>query len=343
MKMMQPDEESFIESRINEAETYRSMGLLKESIGVLEKILSDMPSLDPQSTQNIKKKIELLKKEISGHETSDSQGFSTEDISLIKETLSRNEELPAILDSAFAFKELGLYGDAISEYEKLLYLECPLSKIIPEIAECLLRIDTPAQVLKRVQKMLSDRRLGRRRGVQFTFSLAKEMEKKEQKTMAADLFRLAEQIQHHSKGLKGRTDPPAVTAPREDPSIGQEDISVSQERRRDERTRPRIPEFVYVEFKWPKTAKEGKTHRLNVLDYSKHGLGLLVSEKDSELLQVVNPGDIIEDMTFFARWTMITVKAIVRHKSKIEDGLNKGQHVLGVESKDLIDSCIIPK
>ncbi len=113
----------------------------------------------------------------------------------------------------------------------------------------------------------------------------------------------------------------------------------NEENRREERFKYNLPEFVYVEFKLGKTPKKEKVYDLKVMDYSRNGLGMVVTQKDSELLQMVDEGDELQDITFCASWTMIKVDGTVRHKSKIEDGKYKDCYILGIESPDIIDSC----
>lgn len=112
-----------------------------------------------------------------------------------------------------------------------------------------------------------------------------------------------------------------------------------EENRMDERIKYEIPEFVYVEFKLGKKPKEEKVYNLKVMDCSKNGLGMVVTQKDFELLKMVDEGEKLKDMTFFATWAMINVDGTVRHKSKIEDGKYKGCFMLGIETPDIIDSC----
>ena len=112
-----------------------------------------------------------------------------------------------------------------------------------------------------------------------------------------------------------------------------------EENRRQERIEYRMPEFVYVEFKLGKKLKNGKVYNLKVMDFSKNGLGMVVTQKDFDLLEMVDEGEKLEDMTFCAAWTMINVDGTVRHKSKIEDGKYKGCFMLGIETPDIIDSC----
>ena len=103
-----------------------------------------------------------------------------------------------------------------------------------------------------------------------------------------------------------------------------------------------MPDFISVEFSLGDESGKKRSYELDIVDCSKHGLGLLITDKDIELLRILKPGDKIRDITFFATWTMIQVDAVVKHRSKIESGKHKGQYVIGVESSQIIENCKPP-
>jgi hypothetical protein len=113
-----------------------------------------------------------------------------------------------------------------------------------------------------------------------------------------------------------------------------------QDTRKEERTALGMPDFISVEFTLGKAP--GKNYQVGVIDCSTHGLGLLVTEKDMKLLKMLKKGDKIKGMTCYAARVMITVDAEVKHITKIEEGKFKGQHIIGVESNEIIESCNPP-
>ena len=113
-----------------------------------------------------------------------------------------------------------------------------------------------------------------------------------------------------------------------------------QDTRKEERTVLAMPDFISVEFKLGKAP--GKDYQVGVIDCSSHGLGLLITKKDMELLQMLKPGDKIKEMTCYAARAMITVDAEVKHITKVEEGNFKGQYIIGVESSEIIESCRPP-
>ncbi len=110
-----------------------------------------------------------------------------------------------------------------------------------------------------------------------------------------------------------------------------------KERRKEKRFSNDIPEMVSVEFKIEKGTGKPKSYELNVYDVSQHGLGILITEKDFELLKILETGDEIKEITFYATAAIIKVQGTVRHKSKIREGKYEGCYILGIESPDIIE------
>ena len=109
------------------------------------------------------------------------------------------------------------------------------------------------------------------------------------------------------------------------------------ERRKEKRFTYDIPEMVSVEFKIEKAPGGSKSYELNVYDCSQHGLGILITDKDFELLNILEKGDEIKEITFYATAAIIRVRGTVRHKSTIQEGKYKGCYILGIESPDIIE------
>ena len=104
---------------------------------------------------------------------------------------------------------------------------------------------------------------------------------------------------------------------------------------------PSIPDFVYVEFSIEAGSKPQNCH-LDVLNCSENGIGLLVPQKDVEILKTLDPGTVIPNMVFYAPWTLIQADATVRHLTRITTGRHNGEYVLGVESDEIVESSRVP-
>ena len=105
--------------------------------------------------------------------------------------------------------------------------------------------------------------------------------------------------------------------------------------RREERSFLSASDLISTEFEITH-GKKVKKYKLNVSDYSQHGLGLIIDEKSVDLIDILQKGNRIKNITFFAKWAMIKLDGIVSHITKAENGEKKGSYTLGIESKEII-------
>jgi type II secretory ATPase GspE/PulE/Tfp pilus assembly ATPase PilB-like protein len=196
--------QSEIEMKIKEAETCHSMGMIREALQVYEQILTGLPGQNSQIRDTISAKIGHLKKEIEHQEEAESQGFSEEDISIFKKTLSGHDDVPTLLDGAAALKELGLMDEAVAEYAKLLEFDytkidyskfdCSPVKIICDYLSCLLAVKGPQGVVKEAYRVTYKHNLKEKETAEIKFWLGLQMEKKDQSDLAYELYETASEI-----------------------------------------------------------------------------------------------------------------------------------------------------
>ncbi|MGD8268399.1 MAG: hypothetical protein PVF55_09530, partial [Desulfobacterales bacterium] len=179
MAKAQPASDTTPEAKINEAEVCFSMGLFEEALLIYEQLLSDFPDLDDEQKQSIASKILDLKKEIEEKEKDEAGSVSSEEISMLKKSLSGQEDIPAIVDSGSAFKDLGLFEEAMAEFEKLLVVDHPPEQIVPEIADCLLKLHSPNELFNKITKIVDDQRIAAEKRGRIEFLLGEEMEKRD--------------------------------------------------------------------------------------------------------------------------------------------------------------------
>jgi type II secretory ATPase GspE/PulE/Tfp pilus assembly ATPase PilB-like protein len=195
-----------VESRINEAEVCRSMGLFTDSLKIYENILSNVSSDDGETLETIKKRIGLLKKEIADHEDTQPKAVSAKEISMFKKTLSSKGDVPAILDSASAFKEMGLHVEAVAEFAKLFAEEYPVGKIISELSESLLKLHSPSNAVEELDKLIKGNKLTKGKLAQVKFVLGQELEKRDHREYALDCYKAAHQLNPGDVEIKQRMD-----------------------------------------------------------------------------------------------------------------------------------------
>lgn len=111
-----------------------------------------------------------------------------------------------------------------------------------------------------------------------------------------------------------------------------------EEKRKKDRFNYGIPEFIYAEFRMGKGSTQEKAYNLKILDCSQYGLGMVITQKDFDLLDMLNEGDELKEISFFATWTVLTVDGTVRHKTKIEEGKYESCYLIGIESQELIEN-----
>ena len=177
---------------IKEAEIYRSMGLLNESLIVYDEVQAATPNDDTKRTEFINKTIRVLKKEIEGQEAHAPE-ISQKDISVIREAIAVDGQ-SGILDNALAFKQLGLMNEAVTEYEKLFETDYPVIKIIPDFAECLLNLVHPDDAVKRVLRVTGKLNLQGPQLAQIRFSLGLQLEDGGHKDLALAQFKSASKL-----------------------------------------------------------------------------------------------------------------------------------------------------
>jgi hypothetical protein len=115
-------------------------------------------------------------------------------------------------------------------------------------------------------------------------------------------------------------------------------LELTRERRREARHLYEMPDFVSVEFS---IMGKDKVYDLGVMDCSQHGLGILITKKDFDLVRLVKPGDRIRDIMLYSENAMIRIDGVVRHITKMSTGKYKDSYVMGVESPEVIESCKI--
>lgn len=108
-----------------------------------------------------------------------------------------------------------------------------------------------------------------------------------------------------------------------------ESIDIREKRRRDRRG-DEIPDFVSVVVKVKDESRKDRTYELEIFDCTAYGLGILVRDKDIDILDRIEVGDKLRDITLYGAYTIVKVKGTARHKTKRSvDGENF--HVVGVE------------
>ena len=195
-----------IESRINEAEVCRSMGLHSDSLGIYESILTIVSPQDAPVQDKIKKRIGLLKKEIADMADTKPKDVSAKDISMLKKSFTSQGDVSEILDSASAFQEMGLHGEAIAEYVKIFKEEYPAEKIVPGLVESLLKLHSPSKAVQEFKKLVEGLKIEKKLLASINFAIGRELEKRDLRDQAHDLYSDASKLDSANVEIKKRLD-----------------------------------------------------------------------------------------------------------------------------------------
>jgi len=183
-----------IESRINEAEVCRSMGLYNDSLDIYESIQSIAGPEDTQIQAKIEKQISLLKNEIADQKEAQPTDVDIKGTLISEIVSSGNGDVPEILNSAAAFQEMGLHKEALTQYGRLFEEDYPTEKVIPLVTESLLKLHSPAKAEKAFNELLSEQELEEKTIGRIKFLFGQELEKRDLRDLALDIYKEASRL-----------------------------------------------------------------------------------------------------------------------------------------------------
>jgi len=197
---------SDIDSRINEAEVCRSMGLFAESLAIYEKVLPVLPGETSEIRQTILGRIDLLKQEIAKENGVPAKEPAAKDLTWIRGTIASAGDHSAIFDSAAAFQEMGLHGEAASEFAKLFAGDYPLEKVVPRLTESLLALHGAQQTANELSTLIEGAQVDKPKAARITSLVGVELEKRNQPEPAQALHRLAAELNPGDSEVAKRLD-----------------------------------------------------------------------------------------------------------------------------------------
>ncbi|MFP4532794.1 MAG: ATPase, T2SS/T4P/T4SS family [Desulfobacterales bacterium] len=193
-----------IESRLKTADAYESHGLFDEALALYQEVLSELPEDDADRRREIQDKIDDLKQEVEEDaETSDYE-LSSEEVTHIKSGLSIGESGPEIFDSATAFKELGLYKEAVPEYQKLFQTDFSIDDFLQDFLDCLLSVYPPGEAFEEVERIIRETQLEQQTEAAIKFGLGRELDQRDYKELATKCYEAVQKINPVYPKLKER-------------------------------------------------------------------------------------------------------------------------------------------
>lgn len=132
--------------------------------------------------------------------------ISSKIASKIEKPLPNPNGIDTTLDKASSLKELGLTKEAVLEYGKLFATGCHPAKILPGLVACLSKMNSPANIIRRIEEMTEQYKLSSRRLSQLRVYLGLEMEKEGYQDLALDVYKATAEIDPENKHIKQKID-----------------------------------------------------------------------------------------------------------------------------------------
>lgn len=106
-------------------------------------------------------------------------------------------------------------------------------------------------------------------------------------------------------------------------------LSQLGDRRQEARFSVPSPPFLWARFLWGRAGERACVYDATVLDYSTHGLALILGEENRDFYERIETGDRISQITLFAESALTLVEGIVRHKTILASGLKEWTRIIG--------------
>jgi type II secretory ATPase GspE/PulE/Tfp pilus assembly ATPase PilB-like protein len=191
-----------VDFKINEAEACRSMQLYSDSLRIYEEVLAGLSIQDRDMQQKIEKRVRLVKQEIADQENRSPKEDSGDEIDDMLDQFPVEKDASAIFDKASAFKEMELYHKAVAEYARLFKEGFPIEKFIPELAGSLLKLQSPQDAVAEMEALIDNQKLEKQDQARIKFLFGREMEKRDQREPALELYRAAGKLDPDDSEIK---------------------------------------------------------------------------------------------------------------------------------------------
>ncbi len=292
-----------IKSLLNQAEVYKSQGLFREALekyirsGKLiqkhQKVISNHKSL----LNSLAKKVRAVKEDIQRFESIPlNQEMPESVLNIIKQKFAvKKEGIEGELEGAVALAKFGQYERALDEFKQLVKNETVGVDAAKNIIRCHMALDSVEEGVKHYRHWCES-------GV-FVPEHVENIRRFFQERI--DRKKLDIQLQA-SPGVGSLQDIEPVPPRKEDEEVREEDLID-------------ITTVVIA-------LKEGRSREFDVSFQSGTLINLLLSDKDTQTLEQMEEGLVLENVQFFSPIAMFEGKARVESKSQIDSGPKMGYY-----------------
>ena len=196
-----------LKSKIDTAKAYKKHGLYGESIAVYTAIVETYSDLDEEVSTLIQTELDELRSKAAELDDDDEvNALTTQELDAIKKTWSEDEDGAEVLESARAFKELGLHQEALNELLKLLGTSFSTSKLVPLLTESMLQLHSASRVHQKVLEIIEEANVSQESAAELLFRFGLEMEKLEKNDEALKFYDDVSTLAPNYKGLQAQID-----------------------------------------------------------------------------------------------------------------------------------------
>ncbi len=292
---------SKIKSLLQQAELYRSQGLISEardSYDRVRKIIQKNKQLPNREKliRNISQKIsEMENTRVRLEGTSESPQMSPEVNKLIKNLFSQtaaDDEDAAVLEGAVALAKFGQFNDAICEFRRLLEVDSQRVAAAKNILSCLIAYKSSDESFEQLCKWKNE-------------NIFSDDEFEEVKAFFEDILekKWDERGAARSEALTGGSEVD------DDEFLGISAVAI--------------------------TLENGQQLELDVNSQSGNVVSLIIDKKDKELIAGLEAGSKLEDVHFYSPIAIFRGSGEVASKTKISSGPKEGDYSMDIKIDSL--------
>lgn len=312
-----------IKALLKEAELYHSMGLLNEAMGKYKKAVELIQGSEQLKSRTnlvagISKKINILEKDIYKVEAAtDKPEVSAKVQELIKKlfTVAEDKDQDAVaLDGAIALAKFGQHERALLEFKELLAKDSVRVVAAKNIIRChMANTSVDAAVDQYEQWLSSDLFVpGELNKLRFFLESLLKKEGVEKKLSAAE--------------TPAATPEPTI----EMPEIEEVKIEVL-EIEEDEDNDDEVLDINSIGITLDSGPRKGDIVELDVSFQSGNVISLLIARTDTDLIELFNVGDKLDNIQFYSPVAMFSGSGIVDTKTHIESGPRRGDYSIDLK------------
>jgi len=322
-----------IKSFLQQAELYQSQGLLYEAkenylrAGQLVKKNEELIK-NKNLLGVIAKKINVLKEKIDRIENEPLSVELPEKIQdIIKEKFSFSKDTDAgALEGAIALAKFGQFERALKEFNSLIERESLRVEAAKNIIRCHKAIDSIDEAVSRYQQwfesdFFTPDQLGRLRvffqGILDSKGIDIKLPQKAGKMMIPSV-----------ESLRGPAAESANAAGQPEPAMSADAEEEIEEEAEEEEN---IIDISSVGIALTQGPRKGEIIEYDVSFQAGRVINLLISGNDTELIETLNIGVMLDNVQFYSPIAMFNGKAVVSSKSKIESGPKQGFYSLDIK------------